>query len=334
MYLFGRKPEPVRQQDLADTLIKALYRGFLRRVPEDSDLLHWREQLRDLDNLGAVIESFLNSQEFRARHPTFSNPYEHDGSPRQHVESEVDENLLNAIWSHIESTWSKLGSDDPYYSVLTNPRYRRTAKPDAGVLEEFYNSGRGDVERLEKWSARNGLLLNRNSVVAEYGCGVGRVTQWLAHRFSSVLAIDISRNHLDLAAARAKAEGLHNVRFMKIGNRRDLAVLQGVDLFYSVIVLQHNPPPIILTILESAFRGLNPGGVAFFQVPTYGPHGYAFKASDYVEKLGTGEMEMHVLDQKTILRLAHSHGMTPCEVSQDFCTGGMGVSTTFFMQKG
>jgi SAM-dependent methyltransferase len=330
MNFFGRKAQ---QRDQADMLIHALYEAFLKRRPEDSALAHWREQLQNPGNLQSVIASFLHSQEFRARHPNFANPFEYDLSPEQDIEAEVDEALLGQIWTHIENTWSKLGSEDPYYSVITDPRYRRAEMSDAGVLYEFYNSGKGDVERLERWIERSALALKPDAVLAEYGCGVGRVTQWLARRFASVIAVDISQSHLDLAARQAREAKIDCVRFMKIGNRQDLELLRGVDIFYSVIVLQHNPPPVIHTILEAAFRGLNRGGVAFFQVPTYGPHGYHFKASEYIQTFGTEEMEMHFLDQKTIFRLAHRHGMVPCEVSQDYCTGGLGVSTTFLMQK-
>ena len=85
--------------------------------------------------------------------------------------------------------------------------------------------------------------------------------------------------------------------------------------------------------MDAAFSGLNEGGIAYFQTPTYGPN-YTFKVAEYMKHLAGHEMEMHALDQKTIFRLARRHGLTPLEVSQDHCTGGHGVSTTFLLQKG
>ena len=48
----------------------------------------------------------------------------------------------------------------------------------------------------------------------------------------------------------------------------EMVNLERVDLVYSLIVLQHNPPPVIRLIVRAFLKALNPGGVAYFQVPT------------------------------------------------------------------
>jgi hypothetical protein len=45
---------------------------------------------------------------------------------------------------------------------------------------------------------------------------------------------------------------------------RQLAQIGGFDFFYSVIVLQHNPPPVIVHMLKTVFAQLNPGGIGYF----------------------------------------------------------------------
>ena len=90
------------------------------------------------------------------------------------------------------------------------------------------------------------------------------------------------------------------VEFRLVRDASDLAVPGGFDLFHSIITLQHNPPPLIAEILAAAFAGLNPGGDAFFQVPTY-ERGYRWDIKNYLSDLAPrGGMEMHVLPQSVI----------------------------------
>ncbi len=226
----------------------------------------------------------------------------------------------------------QLGLEDPYYSVLTDPRWRGHAEAD--LIEDFYSTGAGDLQRLESWLARNRVYVNWDGLCAEYGCGVGRFTEWLAKKFNSVLALDVSASHLDLATRRAEGKQiLKRVKYVRVTGPADLAMLTGIDLFYSVIVLQHNPPPIILAILAAAFSGLNDGGIAFFQVPTRGHEGYNFNVQEYLERNESHGIEMHAVDQSAIFSLAHRYGLRALEVSRDHCTGPLGISTTFLMRK-
>ena len=109
----------------------------------------------------------------------------------------------------------------------------------------------------------------------------------------------------------------------------DLDGLAGIDLFYSVISLQHSPPPIIREVLENAFGALRPGGCAFFQVPTYA-RDYSFDPADRIE---SGEMELHLLPQREILEMAHQAGLVVAESQPDWCVGRPGdwISTTFLL---
>ena len=111
-------------------------------------------------------------------------------------------------------------------------------------------------------------------------------------------------------------------------------MLKGADLFHSVIVLQHNPPPIIADILQHALNGLNGGGAAFFQVPTYGLN-YGWNYDRFIAPdLPAGEMEMHVVPQSVVFGLAARAGCVPVEVQPDGCAGmPYWVSNTFLFAK-
>ena len=100
-------------------------------------------------------------------------------------------------------------------------------------------------------------------------------------------------------------------------------------------MLQHNPPPVILAILERVFARLQPGGIAYFQVPTYRA-GYRFVLEEYLrEDVGKSEMEMHVLPQSVIMQAAARHGLELLEVIEDPYTGMRPgeVSNTFLLRK-
>ena len=205
---------------------------------------------------------------------------------------------------------------------------------EADVLDAFYNTGRADMERLDQWLARSRATLPATSTCAEYGCGVGRCTIWLARRYAHVRAFDISEPHLRLAEARVRAEGLKNVEFVHVRSEVDLRTMDGFDFFYSVMVPQHNPPPLILSILKHAFRGLRPCGAAYFQVPTYA-EAYSFGLQEYLERAMDLGMEMHFVPQHAIFDLARAEGIQPLEVSPDDLIGNAGrwISSSFLMTK-
>jgi len=91
---------------------------------------------------------------------------------------------------------------------------------------------------------------------------------------------------------------------------------------------------VIAFIVEALIRSLNPGGVAFFQVPTY-RRGYAFSLRDYLaEGSARGGMEMHVLPQSRVFDIAQRAGARVLEVIDDTWTGlrEKEVSNTFVIQ--
>jgi hypothetical protein len=88
------------------------------------------------------------------------------------------------------------------------------------------------------------------------------------------------------------------------------------DLWFSRIVLQHNPPPVIAWLLRTAFDHLAPGGVAIFQVPTHCV-GYRFDLRSYLAREGDPAMEMHVLPQPAVFALAAEAGLRVLEVRED-----------------
>ena len=167
----------------------------------------------------------------------------------------------------------------------------------------------------------------------EFGCGVGRVTAHLARHFPRVVACDVSRCHIRLAEAALATEGIANVAIVP-AQLPDFGMAQPFDAWFSRIVLQHNPPPIMRLILEQALNLLTPGGVAVFQVPTYAA-GYRFRLDEYLARPeGAGAIEMHVLTQSEVFRIAERAGCFPLEVVESKSVGVHGwISCVFVLRK-
>ena len=323
-------PKP---EDTTADIITALYLGLLGREPDVEGLQHFTTLLNEHGCVHA-INSIASSQEAAQRR----NPIEYlkmNFGPRLEVETKLNPGQLNSIWQHISEIWSAFGRDEALWSVVTNDRYRQSAKPSPEVIQEFYDGGKADLQYLKAFLDRAELDISSFPLAAEYGCGVGRVTRWLAPEFERVRALDISMPHINAARQHLKKSNVNNVDFVQVHNRKALSQLRDIDLFFSLIVLQHNPPPIILDVLDHAFGGLNKGGVAFFQVPTYAT-AYRFKAKDYLAQISSiRDMEMHFVPQSKIFSLAIAHGLEPLETRQDHCIGNHNnwISNTFLFQK-
>lgn len=131
--------------------------------------------------------------------------------------------------------------------------------------ENFFASGEADYRRLvEPVLAQLGLTPGE-SLMAELGCGAGRMTRAFAVRFRTVTAIDISEEMQERAKDYLKEFG--NVRWVLT----DGVALKGaqtgsMDFVFSYLVLQHYPSAdLVAGSIEEMLRILRPGGAFLFQ---------------------------------------------------------------------
>ncbi|HEY3636697.1 MAG TPA: methyltransferase domain-containing protein [Rhizomicrobium sp.] len=314
--------------------VTALYRAVLQREPDERGLASHVAKLRAGAAPETIAKKFMQLVAGRAQPKSKPNTFPLDLAPEMRVDLELTGKQSQELWSLVAKAWTRLGEDEPYWSVLTNSRWKIDQMSGDKAEAEFYQTGRASLVRMEQWLARNRMDVPVSGTCVEYGCGVGRCTLWLAKRFEHVVAFDISQPHLDRARARADAEGVKNIEFVLVRSENDLCWMKDAALFYSIIVLQHNPPPLMRSILDHAFQQLRPGGLAYFQVPTYGK-GYQFDLKAYLDKSSERNMEMHYIPQYAIFDLALKNGMKPLEASPDGMAGklGHGISTTFLMAK-
>jgi 2-polyprenyl-3-methyl-5-hydroxy-6-metoxy-1,4-benzoquinol methylase len=249
------------------------------------------------------------------------------------IEAIHSEAQLQHLFQHIQTTWQSLGETEPYWSVLSADQFTQTHIE--ATKEAFYHSGQYAADLLFNTLRRHNIEPTSFTSCLEYGCGLGRVTRWLAEHFAYVVGYDISQSHLQYAQAYLNEQGLHNVAVHHLQHIHDLDTLPQTDVVYSVIVLQHNPPPIIAIILNALLRSLKPGGVAFIQVPTY-QLGYSFSLQTYLNTAATQQkLEMHVLPQSEVFEIVRQAGASVLEVLEDNWTGFgyNSVSNTFLIQK-
>jgi SAM-dependent methyltransferase len=238
---------------------------------------------------------------------------------------------LSMLTDHIREVWSRYGRDEAYFSVLTNPAYLRERLGVADI-EAFYATGIEEAERLKAVCQRNLIEPDKTWSILELGCGVGRVGEAFAGQFSAYSGVDISAEHLAIARRRFVDKGLTNARLVLLEDF--LSGLESFDLFFSMIVLQHNPPPIMDKLLDACLGKIRPGGLAYFQIPCH-LYDYTFSVKGYLGGEGLSEdMEIHALSQREVFALLSRHGLTPIEVTPDDRIGPIGFSYTFLAQKG
>jgi SAM-dependent methyltransferase len=300
------------------------YRRLLDREPESEEVI--LAEMR-LESPLALLEAILNSAEFRAHDAT--HRMQHYAPPLD-VEWQVPPALAGQLLSRVTDTWEHLGEEQPYWSVLSSPEY---LPENASTRQHsFYASGADDLRVLVATLARIGRRPTEFPVVFEFGCGLGRVTRHLCREFDRVIACDVSVPHLAIAQRMLSEHGISNASLVQAGTE-GFGMSQSFDLWFSRLVLQHNPPPLIAAILEQALSMLRLKGVAVFQVPVYRA-GYRFKIDEYLmENYRHEPFEIHALPQPAILEIGYRTNCRLLEIREDDSTGPPWISQFFAFEK-
>ena len=315
---------------LARDDVVACYQAFFGRAPENESVIE--NKLSQHATLEHLLLDFITSQEFASpRKPRLS--FEDGVASVFHanngdkIEFEVSDDAMSEILKRVIAQWTILGDEDPHWAVLSGDDFKRE-NIDAN-REKFYSTGEGSFNVIEDFCRRNNVIRPKGACL-ELGCGVGRVTNFLAKNFERVVGFDVSEPILRLARRHLESSGLANCDLRLLRKLNDLSDAGAYDFFYSIIVLQHNPPPVMKRMLEIALTQLRKGGAFLFQIPTHRSD-YAFDAKSYLENAKSDEasFDMHVLPMHAVLDTIAESGCRVKEVVADNYAGHPG-SHTFF----
>lgn len=294
------------------------YKLFLGREPENADVVaNYCQSAQTLDQLSSI---FMSSPEFMRRlgsklEKPPQNRHRHPFNlPKIPVETQVSAEVLGQMFERIHKQWENLGATEPYWSVVTQPQnYLAEFEQNR---DQFYTSGNSACQIFLATLRRCGVNPAQLTTCLEVGCGVGRVTSYLAGAFEKVIAADISGKHLDIARSHLASKGVQNVELQHWHNVEQINQLPQVDAIISVITLQHNPPPIMAWMLLTLLSKLRSGGVAYVQIPTY-KNGYLFESERYLASTPPDTLEMHYLPQTALFSIMTEANCQCLEIRED-----------------
>lgn len=115
-----------------------------------------------------------------------------------------------------------------------NSRYYINSDLGRGITEsEFRQSG----ENTYKKFIIEDKLLDIGGIILDFGCGSGRLTEFMAKDFKKVYGVDISRTMIELASERLN--NLTNVYLTENDGQHIPLPENSIDVVFSYLVFQH-----------------------------------------------------------------------------------------------
>ena len=156
-----------------------------------------------------------------------------------------------------DGDWEEIGRLNPYFGVLTHPKFL-TGNLTEDARAEFFQSGQDTVRGQLALLQRRFPDFAPTSAL-DFGCGVGRLTRALGEVTGDAVGIDVSESML----LEARRQAPDTVAFA-----RDLPD-RSFDWLMSLIVFQHIPPERGYDLLKALVDRLAPGGCFTLQFVIY-----------------------------------------------------------------
>ncbi|HEV2135461.1 MAG TPA: class I SAM-dependent methyltransferase [Terracidiphilus sp.] len=168
-----------------------------------------------------------------------------------------------------ERHWQNWGKANPYFGVLTDPKFlNRNLNQQS--REEFFQSGERHVIHVNhviQTRLRPDFQPRR---ILDFGCGVGRLLIPFAQRAQSVMGIDISPGMLEQAANNCRERAVNTVQLLP-GEELDRLLPNSFDLVHSYIVFQHIPVAKGEFLLRKLINLIAIGGIGVIHLPFSDP---------------------------------------------------------------
>jgi SAM-dependent methyltransferase len=233
-------------------------------------------------------------------------------------------------FGELRESWQSLGSDDPLWAILSDPR----AKGGKWSVEEFLHTGQTEIDRVFGWLDQQGVKGLKLDRALDFGCGAGRLTQALAKRFDRCVGVDVAASMLEAARKLAPPD---NCEFV-LNDQTDLKLFpdKSFDFVYSSIVLQHIPHPFAVSYIAEFCRLLKPGGALVFQIAVDKQVPFSHRLTELKQRIAS-----RVALRTRIRRLLghpvprpgariEMHLVAPTTVEQTLRDGGLSLVATGF----
>ena len=168
--------------------------------------------------------------------------------------------------------WEQWGLRDPYFGVITDPRFRR-ATLNAEARHAFFQSGVAHANHVIETVRQRVVPHFAPKRLLDFGCGVGRLVIPFAALAQEVVGLDVSPSMLEEARKNCADRQLRNVSLHLSDDDLSTAIGE-FDLIHSSIVFQHIPVDRGRRIIAKLLTHLAPGGVGALQL-TYSKTCYA-----------------------------------------------------------
>jgi len=196
---------------------------------------------------------------------------------------------------------------DPGYGEIWVPKDETEAMDQILNVtdpEAFEAAGRYDGERLTPF-------IEPTDTVLDLGCGIGRVTRYVAPLCREVWAVDVSETMLRFARERLAER--QNVHFV-LGRGTALPELEtgSIDFAYSLLTLQHVEREHAFKLLRELRRVIRDGGRAFLTFPN-------LLSDEYLHAF------LHYVDVDEVSNPARARFYTPQEVERLLPAAGLEI---------
>ena len=161
--------------------------------------------------------------------------------------------------NNTDHDWEKLAHDDPYWSVLTQDRFRTKVLDEEG-RREFFLSGEKYIDWVFSMIHQHVDAQFHPVKGLDFGCGVGRLLLPIARHCQAAVGIDVSETMLGEAEKNRQAAKAENISLVK-GDDDCSGLAPGFDFINSFIVFQHVPCSRGIRIFRRLVELLNEGGV-------------------------------------------------------------------------
>jgi ubiquinone/menaquinone biosynthesis C-methylase UbiE len=219
-------------------------------------------------------------------------------------------NLLAALSRRFHGARGEADAEpvDPGYGAIWVPQDQTEAMDqilNVSDPEAFEAAGRYDGERL-------GRFIEPTDTVLDLGCGIGRVTRYVAPLCREIWAVDVSETMLRFA--RERLAGLPNVRFL-LGRGTALPEIDtaSVDFAYSLLTLQHVEREHAFRLMRELRRVLSDDGRVYMTFPN-------LLSDEYLRAF------LHYVDVDEVGNPARARFYTPQEVERILPAAGFTIT--------